>query len=640
MELRSTVHLPQRLNSDLFYTPLSKRPLRENREESSLRHIDFNPNLPPAAFPTLERPRASESSHQQLEQAQVDRYTTRNKQRRSNNNQNNSCAKTQTQRESKLDLDEIPMDLIENYAANNADSNSIYVIKTAGMAATPHKDMEDSDPEEVMVKSHHLQLGESTSIRNPNWNNLSERMQVEIFDNILECHSWPSACHMLGLTTEEREAIQGLLRARMEQIHLEDSQLKAMRAKQLRALLKVDNSSWKCTRVPHQLVFRKISRQFAHKLKEAVKTDYLLCEAQELLSARRFLRRRGIDIKFAGNWSNNMDLVQTDEYSVSEANPRDSDLDENLSLVMLSPTFSVKEQLINSIAEETTASTRDLLQRRGDLNAPPRWMTLLHRGWMEPAWQVHAQCSTEHVTKVGEAEKQYIQPQKMHWMLPPIDCFYLDESFGTGQLNRSSAANPSPYPPTSISKSQQHSQVTKERSLPRESGSADWTSRHISPTELHERIEEARQYARRPNHRRATFNNDDTHDIYADLTCLPRTPIAASRSPSTTPGRILSPTVSEIALFAFSNPGTPLTIGDHDALPPSAPVLESVLRSPKNVRVESAGGNPSTPMAVQHSPEITYDDKNTENCDEDKDDDYEEDEMVLIPCGARTSQRA
>ena len=34
-----------------------------------------------------------------------------------------------------------------------------------------------------------------------------------------------------------------------------------------------------------------------------METDYLLCDVGELVNARRFLQRRGIDRHYAGEWS-------------------------------------------------------------------------------------------------------------------------------------------------------------------------------------------------------------------------------------------------------------------------------------------------------------------------------------------------
>lgn len=159
--------------------------------------------------------------------------------------------------------------------------------------------------------------------RNLTWADLSPRMQAEILNNLLYCYSWTTVHRMLGLTVDERNAIYNPLDCRTEQTKLEDLELKAMREKQLKELLKVDNSAWNQSR-PHQLVFRKASRQTIRKLREAIQTDFdfLCCEGSELVDAKKYLLTRGIEPKYAGNWGNDLVVVQSpDEDSEVDAEP-------------------------------------------------------------------------------------------------------------------------------------------------------------------------------------------------------------------------------------------------------------------------------------------------------------------------------
>jgi hypothetical protein len=133
---------------------------------------------------------------------------------------------------------------------------------------------------------------------------LSPTLQTEIVENLLSCHSWSKALSLLRLTDEEAELIKQHFEKRDGQVEKENLYLEEMRAKQLRALMRIDNSDLKTYRVPSQLVFRKTSRQFTRMLKDRIGTDYLLCRAKELLMARRFLSKRGLDSQYAGEWSN------------------------------------------------------------------------------------------------------------------------------------------------------------------------------------------------------------------------------------------------------------------------------------------------------------------------------------------------
>lgn len=114
----------------------------------------------------------------------------------------------------------------------------------------------------------------------------------------------------LGLTVEDCTKVQEHIKSRNKQIELENTQLKEMREKQLRALMRIDNSELKLNRVPHQLVFRKTSRQYRRKLRENIASDYLLCQAGEVLGARRFLHKHGLDPRYAGDWNNEMVVLR------------------------------------------------------------------------------------------------------------------------------------------------------------------------------------------------------------------------------------------------------------------------------------------------------------------------------------------
>lgn len=98
---------------------------------------------------------------------------------------------------------------------------------------------------------------------------------------------------------------------REDQIDLEDLQLQKMRDKQLKSLLKIDNSAH--NRIPHRLVFRRTSRQFGRRLSGAIDIDFFSCHVGELENARRFLKRRGVDTSYAGEWSNGISKTKTTE---------------------------------------------------------------------------------------------------------------------------------------------------------------------------------------------------------------------------------------------------------------------------------------------------------------------------------------
>ncbi|KAL4766456.1 uncharacterized protein BDW70DRAFT_165595 [Aspergillus foveolatus] len=310
MNLRKSIRLPQHFNPDHFYGPMSRRSLRgDDRKKPA--YIDYNPDLPPAAFPTLERPRAAIYGHDIHQRDNDEDRLNKASRRNSRRSLDDLCAsvnlKGKREASPTAHVREIPLDQLDNYVASNGELNPIWVSNMARMAAAGKDadgdmDMEDTDLEGTVT-------GECRSIstgpQNPTWADLSPRMRAEIFQNLLEHHSYPAVCRMLGLTVEERDAIADILEIRRKQIEQEDTQLDAMRAKQLRELSKVDHS-FRTQKQSYQLVFRKASRQTFRVLRDFIEPDrdFFACKSSELTVAKTFLDKRGIEHKFVGIWGN------------------------------------------------------------------------------------------------------------------------------------------------------------------------------------------------------------------------------------------------------------------------------------------------------------------------------------------------
>lgn len=62
MRLRNTIRPPERYKAEEFYAPFTPRSARDRSGQRVPAYVDYDPNLPPAAFPTLDRPRAAESN--------------------------------------------------------------------------------------------------------------------------------------------------------------------------------------------------------------------------------------------------------------------------------------------------------------------------------------------------------------------------------------------------------------------------------------------------------------------------------------------------------------------------------------------------------------------------------------------------
>ncbi|EFE39169.1 conserved hypothetical protein [Trichophyton verrucosum HKI 0517] len=220
--------------------------------------IDYNPNSPPAAFPTLDKPRP------------------------------------------------IEMPPVNNETASSGSCENEF-------QSEPWSDMESSEDDDSGEDADHsVDVEDYKYLHAPThveWKDLNPAIQMEIIQNLTQVYTWPRVVYMLELTPQQQEeAIQSPAR-RQKQVEDEAQQLHEMQVKQLRALLRIDNSVLRKSRVPGQLVFRNISKQYFREAKNRATVDHFMIKASDLLAARRFLRRLGIDTKYAGEWKNDLATI-------------------------------------------------------------------------------------------------------------------------------------------------------------------------------------------------------------------------------------------------------------------------------------------------------------------------------------------
>ena len=142
MRLRETIKPPTRFDCEDYYTPGSQRSLR-NRIHSSPRFIDFNPNLPPAAFPSLDRPRADCEKNNGIQgKENWPPYTKEAKQVGSKGIEPRN-GQIGAGGESEVEFENFTIEEIENQAASNGPLNKIYVRNMAIMAAISESESED-----------------------------------------------------------------------------------------------------------------------------------------------------------------------------------------------------------------------------------------------------------------------------------------------------------------------------------------------------------------------------------------------------------------------------------------------------------------------------------------------------------------
>ncbi|KAJ9243367.1 hypothetical protein DTO169E5_2949 [Paecilomyces variotii] len=409
MRLRDSVRPPQRLESELFYQPTPQRSLRRATTPARPPYIDFNPNLPPAAFPTLSTPRRPGEI-----QCQSRENDKRNKDRDGDIQMDDASSSPQrtpyrhADRELDDELEGIPIEDMDNYLASNGIQNTVYNRNMVIMAESDHESSTSTavdDMDEDMADSgggNETGRLDLQPLTDPEWGDLSPKLQVEIIENMLEEHSWPKIISMLGLTFEQDEQTRNHIANRNRQVEEENAQLGEMRAKQLEALMRIDNTALRRNSPPLQLVFRKTSIRHRRNLKEGTESDYLLCKAGEVLTARRFLHKRGLDPLFAGRWGNEMAVLQS---SVNKSEPDRlhwrCDMESNLQTVSATPLpfarsprsdpevecspslrtngddIQTQVDFINGFSMEGTVDPSELRIRKGDMLSPPKQATAI-----------------------------------------------------------------------------------------------------------------------------------------------------------------------------------------------------------------------------------------------------------------------
>lgn len=153
MKLRGTVKVPQRLENETAYEKNPRQVRRRAKGQTPRQYIDWNPNLPPAAFPTLERPRTPQKVDDRIS-IQDRTIHLDDKGGHATPSQDggasNGSDKTKT---AAVRLSALISDSFENSVASNGDLNPIYeknkaqIINAEEESSSVNQDMDDSDSE-------------------------------------------------------------------------------------------------------------------------------------------------------------------------------------------------------------------------------------------------------------------------------------------------------------------------------------------------------------------------------------------------------------------------------------------------------------------------------------------------------------
>lgn len=167
MHLRDNINAPHRLENDDTYEESPRQSLRRSRAQPPRRYVDYNPNLPPASFPTLDEPRVPEKADTEVLEEKG--QTIQSQPTPSNEDSGNHSDPDKQDTEARVDLKDVPNYSLEgwvlveedrhpiyvSWVASNGDYNPVYTRNMDIMAhagndtSLVYSDMEDSDSEVV-----------------------------------------------------------------------------------------------------------------------------------------------------------------------------------------------------------------------------------------------------------------------------------------------------------------------------------------------------------------------------------------------------------------------------------------------------------------------------------------------------------
>lgn len=215
---------------------------------------------------------------------------------------------------------------------------------------------------------------------------MAPSLQLEIITNLLEdeTENWVRACSRLGLTLKESQALVSLIEKHNEAIKRENVLLEEMREKQLEAIMNIDHSTIKKSKVPPQLVLHRLAKdqeacisiaQSTSRQLAKINTDLSHAKASEVLTARQYLGRRGLRRNLAGEWGNGLvTMIEPQEETIEpESFKWKKDLTLSLkrgrddtvhSRVGQTMTTNLLWRLINAFTADTLVNPSNLIRDR------------------------------------------------------------------------------------------------------------------------------------------------------------------------------------------------------------------------------------------------------------------------------------
>ncbi|KAJ5301373.1 hypothetical protein N7508_006236 [Penicillium antarcticum] len=380
------------------------RPVKKRSSTSK----PFNPNLPPAAFPSLDRPQTNPQLRRLILNLPVGKRQSGFRLPPAPTSDPSSAAAAiadmpRQRRRVKwapTTVDHVPLDSLENHVVSNNESNPVYVRNMAMMAKAALRDpMDTSDEEQDMSMSDNEDLPDPTQllldkIPNPKWSELNSALQVEMVDRAMRNMTWRTVCTKLKLGPRDHQKLSDYMDTRNKQIERENKRMEEMRNKQRAVLMNIDNSDTKLFAPPPQLVLQRIMRQVTREslLDGTNYTDLMLCTSGDVLAARQYLHQHGFPRSWAGDWGDGM--VELHESADDCQDPDEFHWKDNLTVTapfdgskhLVSPAVQDRTEFIHDVGLSSSRliDPRALIRNSADADPTQDWRRYFDHWYPDP----------------------------------------------------------------------------------------------------------------------------------------------------------------------------------------------------------------------------------------------------------------
>lgn len=302
----------------------------------------FNPNLPPAAFPslpTIGQPiptgtreghlrRVKEDRERRLQGLEplpresyhpgpIFRISGQDDADDINESANQEPAKNQDPADANgYDAEyEAPDGVNVDWQVSNTALNPVYMRNMAHMAGHGQRkpagsnDLDLANQPVIEFSDSHVETEQES--RFPEWGDLTQSLRAEIMDNLLEKYTWEDVVNKLGLSRKQDKKAREYLDRYHKVLEREDEGLKNMSDKQLQALMNLDCSNdWN---VPKEHILNSISREYRSSIAKDPEQKFLKCKTRDVRAAWQFLESRCLSSELAGEWGNGIETIRPDK---------------------------------------------------------------------------------------------------------------------------------------------------------------------------------------------------------------------------------------------------------------------------------------------------------------------------------------